>query len=94
MEKATDSFGTNLTSAILNQDDPELVRDGMPAYILLMDSLVEGNPDNPPTLSAAANLYASYGAVFVDDELRATRLTSRARDYALRAMCNTYDGLV
>ena len=90
VEKATDSFGTNLTSAILNQDDPELVRDGMPAYILLMDSLVEGNPDNPPTLSAAANLYASYGAVFVDDELRAMRLTSRARDYALRAMCNTY----
>jgi hypothetical protein len=90
VEKATDSFGTNLTSAILNQDDPELVRDGMPAYILLMDSLVEGNPDNPPTLSAAANLYASYGAVFVDDELRAKRLTSRARDYALRAMCNTY----
>ena len=90
VEKATDSFGTNLTSAILNQDDPELVRDGMPAYILLMDSLVEGNPHNPPTLSAAANLYASYGAVFVDDELRAMRLTSRARDYALRAMCNTY----
>ena len=90
VEKATDSFGTNLTSAILNQDDPELVRDGMPAYILLMDSLVEGNPDNPPPLSAAANLYASYGAVFVDDELRAMRLTSRARDYALRAMCNTY----
>ena len=90
VEKATDSFSTNLTSAILNQNDPELVRDGMPSYILLMDSLVEGNPDNPPTLSAAANLYASYGAVFVDDGLRAMRLTSRARDYALRAMCNTY----
>lgn len=88
--KATDSFGTNLTSAILNQDDPELVRDGMPSYILLMDSLVEGNPENPSTLSAAANLYASYGAVFVDDEVRATRLTSRARDYALRAMCESY----
>ena len=88
--KATDSFGTNLTSSILNQDDPELVRDGMPAYILLMDSFVEGNPDNPPTLSAAANLYASYGAVFVDDETRARRLTSRARGYALRAMCESY----
>ena len=88
--KATDSFSTNLTSAILNQDDPELVRDGMPSYILLMDSLVEGNPDNPPTLSAAANLYASYGAVFVDNEVRASRLTSRARDYALRAMCESY----
>lgn len=88
--KATNSFGTNLTSAILNQDDPELVREGMPSYILLMDSLVEGNPDNPSTLSAAANLYASYGAAFVDDETRAMRLTSRARDYSLHAMCYTY----
>jgi len=90
VEKATDSFGTNLTSAILNQDDPEVVRDGMPSYLILMDSLVEGSPDNPATLSAAANLYASYGAVFVDDDIRATRLTSRARDYALRAMCESY----
>jgi len=90
VEKATDSFGTNLTSAILNQDDPELVRDGMPSYMIMMDSFVQGSPDNPAMLSAAANLYASYGAVFADDEIRASRLTSRARDYALQAMCNTY----
>ena len=90
VSRAADSFGTNLTSAILNQDDPEIVRDGMPSYILLMDSFVQGSPDDPAMLSAAANLYASYGAVFVDDEIRASRLTSRARDYALRAMCSTY----
>lgn len=90
VEKATDSFGTNLTNAILSQDDPELVRDGMPSYMIMMDSLVQGSPDNPAMLGAAANLYASYGAVFVDDEIRASRLTSRARDYALRAMCNSY----
>jgi len=88
--KATDSLGTNLTNAILNQDDPELVSAGMPSYMIMMDSFVQQNPDNPAMLSAAANLYASYGAVFADDEIRATRLTSRARDYALRAMCNTY----
>ena len=88
--KATDSFGTNLTTAMLNQDDPELVRDGMPSYMIMMDSFVQGSPDNPAMLSAAANLYASYGAVFADDETRATRLTSRARDYALRAMCESY----
>ena len=88
--KATDSFGTNLTSAIRNQDDPELVRDGMPSYMILMDSFVQGSPDNPAMLSSAAILYAFYGAVFVDDEIRATRLTSRARDYALQAMCESY----
>jgi len=90
VSKATDSFSTNLTSAILNQDDPELVRDGMPSYLLLTDSFVQGSPDDPAMLSAAANLYASYGAVFADDEARAMRLTSRARNYALQAMCNVY----
>jgi hypothetical protein len=41
-------------------------------------------------LASAANLYASYGAVFADDELRASRLTNRARNYAQRGMCETY----
>ncbi len=90
VEKAADSFGTNLTSAILNQDDPETARAGMPSYMLLMDSFVEGSPDSPAMLGAAAYLYASYGAIFADEELRASRLTRRARNYASDAMCFTY----
>jgi uncharacterized protein YceK len=80
----------NLSVAILNQDDPETVRAGMPSYMLLMDSFVEGSPDDPKMLAAASNLYASYGAVFTDDKARASRLTTRARKYALRGMCETY----
>jgi len=80
----------NLSSAMLNQDDPETVRAGMPSYMLLMDSFVEGSPDDPDMLTAAAKLYALYGAVFVEDEVRARRLTTRARKYALKAMCGTY----
>jgi TRAP transporter TatT component family protein len=90
ISKAADSFGDNLTDAILNQDDPEIVRDGMPSYMLLMDSFVQGSPDDPAMLGAAANLYASYGIVFAEDEVRAQRLTTRARKYALKAMCETY----
>ena len=36
VSKAANSFGDNLSSAMLNQDDPELVRAGMPSYILLI----------------------------------------------------------
>lgn len=88
--KAANSFGENLTGAILNQDDPELVRAGMPSYILLLDSFLQGENDDPAILSAAAGLYASYGAVFADDEQRASRLTARARDYGLQALCIEY----
>ena len=91
VSRAADGFGDNLSSAILNQDDPELVRAGMPSYILLLDSFLQGEDDNPAMLSAAASMYASYGAVFADDEARAMRLTSRARQYGLEAMCVVYD---
>jgi hypothetical protein len=77
----------NLSAAILNQDDPELVREALPSYLLLLDSLVEGSPDSPATLAAAAQLYAAYGAALVNDPDRARILTARARDYGARALC-------
>lgn len=77
----------NLNKAILNQDDPPLVRDGAPAYLLMLDSFVEGAPENEAVLSAAAELYSAYGAVFVDDPARARKLTTRGRAYGRRALC-------
>ena len=91
VSRATSSFAEDLSSAVLNQDDPETARAAIPSYMILIDSLIEGNPDEPTLLSAAATLYASYGAVFADDDARAMRLTRKARRYALHAMCLTYD---
>jgi len=90
VSNAASGLADNLTTAILNQDDPETVRDGAPSYMLLLDSFIEGSPDDPTLLAAGADLYASYGAVFADDPARARRLTSRSRDYAQRAICEVY----
>lgn len=87
VSKAANTFGDNLSNAMLNQDDPELVRAGMPSYILLMDSFLQGEAHDPATLASAATLYASYGSVFAAEPERARRLTKRARDYASEAMC-------
>jgi hypothetical protein len=83
----TASIAENLGRAILNQNDPETVQDGAPAFLLMLDSFVEGSPNDTIMLSAAAELYAAYGVVFVDDPERAVRLTSRALSYAQRALC-------
>ena len=83
----------NLTSAIMNQDDPQLVRDGAPAYLLMLDSFVEGAPANEAALSAAAELYSAYGVVFVDDPVRSRKLTNRGRAYGRRALCEARDEL-
>lgn len=88
-----DGAADNLSAAILNQDDPETVRDGAPAYLLLMDSLVEGSPEDPEILRAAAGLYSAYAAVFVEDPERAARLAGRALRYAGDGLCAaTKDG--
>ena len=89
VSQATSGMADNLGIAILNQDDPGIVRDGAPAYLLMLDSFVQGSPDNPDTLIAAAELYAAYGVLFAGDNERARRLTSRALDYAERALCAT-----
>ena len=91
VSNAAAGFGDNLNSAILNQDDPELVRAGMPSYILLLDSFLQGEEDNPAMLASAATMYASYGAVFANDEARAVKLTARGRDYADDALCKTIE---
>lgn len=90
VSSAASKFADNLSAAVLNQNDPEIVRDGAPAYLLLLDSLLEGSPDDPALLSAAAALYATYGSVFADDPKRAQILTERARNYSTKAMCISY----
>lgn len=71
----------------MNQNDPATVRDGAPAYLLMLDSFVEGSPNDAAMLAAAAELYAAYGVLFVEDEQRADRLTSRSLAYGQRALC-------
>lgn len=91
VNNATDSVANALSHGVMNHDDPETVRAAMPAYMIMIDGLIADNPDSPTLLSAAATLYASYGAVFADTDIRASRLSSRARSYALRALCVEYE---
>ena len=91
MSSAATGLAENLSDAVLNQNDPETARSAIPAYMVLLDGILESDPDDPELLAAAATMYATYGAVFADDELRASRLTTRARTYALRAICNSYE---
>lgn len=90
MSSAANGFAENLSAAVLNQNDPETVRDGAPAYLLLLDSFLEGDPDDPDLLAAAANLYATYGTVFADEPERAARLTERAHGYSSTAICKRF----
>jgi len=91
------TFSDNVSHAILNQNDPETVRAGAPAFLLMLDGFIDANPDDRDLLRATADLYAAYATVFVDDTDRARRLATKAREYARSALCKgtsgTCDGL-
>ena len=87
MSSATSSLATSLTNGILNQNDPQLVADGVPAYLLLLDGMIGDEPDNVDLLSAGARLYGAYASIFVEDPKRNLIMTDKAYDYSQRAMC-------
>ncbi len=83
----------NVTLAMLNQDDPATVRDGAPAYLLMIDGLIEGDPGNQDLLLAGAKLYGSYSDAFAEDEKRVQRLAAKSLAYARRALCLDLPGV-
>jgi hypothetical protein len=87
VRRATNQFADNLTNAILDSDDPGTVRDGVPAYLLLIDGTIGGDPQNAGALLAGAKLYGAYAGGFVEDPSRAQRLAEHAYGYARRGLC-------
>jgi len=87
ISKATGDLVNNLSAAILNNDDLATVESGGPAYLLMVDGLVQGEPDSVSLLSSAAKLYTAYTSVFIKDRVRAKKMTDKALDYAFRAVC-------
>ena len=87
MSSATRQMAQNLSHAILNQNDLETVQAGAPAYLIMLDSLIQGDSENTDMLVSASKLYAAYTSAFVKDEARAKRLAQKSHDYAYRALC-------
>ncbi len=88
ISSATTRMADNITLAILNQNDLEIVRLGAPAYLLMLDGLIEGDAENTDLLLAGAKLYSSYTSAFIEDEERAKRLADKSLGYAKTALCN------
>lgn len=87
LSSATGNLASNLSDAILDQNDPDTVEAGAPAYLLLIDSLIRDNPKSADLLHSGAKLYGAYAGVFVKDTERAKLLTDKSWTYAERALC-------
>ncbi len=83
----TSQMANDLAETILNSNDIDTVREGIPAYLLLIDSFLQQSPDDVDLLIAAATLNGSF-SIFANPE-RAGLLNQKALDYASQAACLT-----
>lgn len=91
MSAATRSLADSVSSGILNSDDPQTVRDGTPAYLILIDGMLQNDPRNESLLRAASTLNGAYASLFVEDVERRQQMADKALDFAIRALCRVDD---
>lgn len=74
--------------ASAKQTDLTLVKEGTPAYLMLLDGLIEAYPKDKRLLLAGAEAYCSYAGLFPegDNPEETRRLYLRGKELALRAM--------
>ncbi len=84
---ALSRVGDNLPYGLLDSDDPQLVGEALPAYMVTVDGLLATWPDDADLLRTAASLSGAYATLEVDDPARAKKYSARALDFALRSAC-------
>lgn len=82
-----------LSRAALNQQDAAVVRDGLPAYLILVDSLILADPHDSELLLAGARMNGAYASTFLTDPQRQKLMSEKALDYARRALCEKIEEL-
>lgn len=85
----SEDIARSLSSGIANQSDIELVKTGIPSYVLLLDGMITENPDSPELYLAGAKLYGTYANFVYDDPERVEVLSRKAFNYSKKSLCLT-----
>lgn len=80
----------NLAKGVIDNQDPQLVADALPAYLITMDGLIANWPNKTALLRSGASLYSAYGSLFVEEAERQQMHTEKALVYAQRAACEEH----
>jgi hypothetical protein len=85
---ATATLLEEVARASNTQSDLRILREGMPAYLMLIDGMIQAMPDNDQLLISGAQSYSSFASLFVEDQDKeyANLLYERGKKYALRSL--------
>ncbi|MCW8933514.1 MAG: TRAP transporter TatT component family protein [Gammaproteobacteria bacterium] len=61
------NFSENITKAVKSNNDIETVKQALPAYLILLDGLIEDDPKDEDLLLASSNLMNAYASLISAD---------------------------
>lgn len=78
-------FMDPLTLALQKQTDLELIEEGAPSLLLLLDGLIDSDPDNESFLMTGAKAYGGYASILNEDGQvdRAVTMSIKAKQYGI-----------
>ncbi|WP_457576817.1 TRAP transporter TatT component family protein [Desulfomarina sp.] len=85
----TSTFVKPTAGNLRKQTDPELVCEGAPAFLLLVDSMIAGSPDSEDLLQTGAQSYSAYAATLPEcgaSEKRIATITEKAHGYGIKLL--------
>ncbi len=85
----SEEIAQSLSTGIANQSDIDLVKTGIPSYVLLLDGMIAENPKSPELHLAGAKLYSTYASFVYKEPQRVQLLSLIAFNYSKQSMCLT-----
>ncbi len=85
---ATATLLEEVAKASSRQSDLRMLREATPAYLMLIDGMIQAVPDHDRLLLAGAQSYSSFASLFVEDQDKeyANLLYEKGKQYALRSL--------
>lgn len=87
----SEGLAKSLSAGISSQSDIEMVKAGIPSYLLMIDGMIVEDPENPSLYVAGIKLYGTLANFVKDDPIRLTYIADKAFSYSKQLMCLSND---
>ena len=87
VKSQTMKLADSISSTVNNSADIDTVSKAIPTFLLLVDSLIQDDPDNAELLATSASLYNGYAGLFDSDDPQLKVLANKSFTHSLRAVC-------
>ena len=83
----------SLTNSLYQQKDIELIEEGAPAFLLIIESFIESNPGDKKQLVTGIQAFSAYSSAFVTEPKRKRIFSEKTKQWAMKLL-RTYPQFV